>query len=164
MLNWLKRTARANVAVEFALITALFTLPLLLGAADFVSIIAAKAQLNTALQALYYYAVTSPGTAATASGNEASIIATINANSDFQITAPSTAASPMTEFLTYSCYSTAASPLSFTPPSTTDSCTSSQVTMTFANYTLTTKLTLPVPLPGLSNPLTLSASGSIQIN
>jgi hypothetical protein len=35
--------------------------------------------------------------------------------------------------------------------------------MTFANYTLTASVALPIKLPGLSNPLSLTASGSVQI-
>lgn len=154
--KWLRRSGRANASVEFALITSLFVVPLLLGASDFVSIIAAQAQLNTALEALYYYGVTNPGGAIS---NTSSIITAINANSDFQMSVAS-------QSLSYVCYTTqtsASTAPSFGTSSSSNNCSSGQTTMTYANYKLTTNVTLPVKLPGLSNPLPLSASGSIQV-
>jgi Flp pilus assembly protein TadG len=154
ILHRLKRTARGNVAVEFALITALFVLPLLLGASDFVSIIAAQAQLNTALQALYYYAATNQSVGTTT--NTSAILSAINSNSDFQLTLSSQTTS-------YMCYSTAATAPTFTANANAN-CGSGNTAMTFANYTLTTNVSLPIKLPGIANPLPLSASGSVQVN
>lgn len=153
LLHGLKRSARGNVAVEFALITALFVLPLLLGAADFVSIIAAQAQLNTGLQALYYYAVTNQGNGTSADAN--AILAAINSNSNFQLTLGSSSTS-------YMCYATTSATPTFTANANSN-CGAGNTTMTYANYTVSTNVSLPVKLPGLSNPLPLSASGKVQV-
>lgn len=166
----LGRPAKANISVEFALITALFTLPLLLGAADFVTLIAAQAQLNTALQALYFYGETNPADAA-ALGSDTTdlgyIIHTINANSDFQISL-STTAPPV---LTYACYQTPTAPGTVATPSapnasaSANNCSKSGYTvLTYANYALKARVPLIVPLPGLGNPFTESASGYVQIS
>lgn len=165
--NWFQRRDKGNVAVEFALITALFTLPLLLGAVDFVTIIAAKAQLNTALQALYYFAVNNPTDAIDGStsyvAGTGGIIPTINSNSDFQL-------SVTTQQLEYSCYTTGTTASEATAPSvsalsTTDCSAAGNTTMTFANYVLTASVPLPISfyMLGLNNPMQLSASGSVQI-
>lgn len=166
MMSWLLRAAKAEVAVEFALITALFVLPLFLGAADFVTIIAAQQQLNTGLQALYYYGVTQgPSTPANAANTGASyagnILTLINANSDFQLSFAAT--SPA--YLSYLCYTTGGTPPSSDAGASTTLCsTSGTTTMTFANYSITTSAKLPIKLPGFANPLPLSASGYVQIS
>jgi len=56
----------------------------------------------------------------------------------------------------------------FTPPSTTityqsTACTASQTQQTLVTYQVKTTVSLPFPLPALSNPLPLSASGTVQI-
>lgn len=169
----LARRARATVAVEMALISVFFLLPLIGGAVDFVIIMPAQAQLNTALQALYYYALTNPANATSAS-NTGKIIAKINTASFNQISMPATlslngtsAANPVATYVCYitltSSNVTSATP-SFSTPSTTNSCTSTQTAMTFVNYKVTTTVSLPMPLPGIGRSWTLSASGSIQTN
>jgi Flp pilus assembly protein TadG len=164
--NWFTRAAKGNVSVEFALITALFVLPLLLGASDFVSIIAAQAQLNTALQALYYYGVSNPNFATTTgTGAYATqIINLINTNSNYQITLA-------TPSMTYACFSTTTTAGTVSTPSapnasnTANGCSASgQTTLSYANYSISTKVSLPVPLPGFSNPMPMSASGYVQIS
>jgi Flp pilus assembly protein TadG len=158
------RDRRASTAVEFALVSVLFLLPLLLASADFVAIISAQAQMNTALQALYYFAVTTTGDAtnATEAGN---VISAINsAGTQFQVTMPanlpSGAANPS---YTYVCYTyTAGSAPTFSTPSTSNTCSGTQTAMYFANYEVTTKIVLPFPIPGVKSPLTLIAQGSVQ--
>jgi Flp pilus assembly protein TadG len=56
MLNRLRHRRlgnRGSVAVEFAMISSLFLLPLMLGSSDLVEMISGQAQVNTALQAMY---------------------------------------------------------------------------------------------------------------
>ncbi len=86
-----KSRRKASITVEFALVATFILLPLLAGGADFLTIITAQAQLNTALQALYDYAWTNPS-AAQANTNSSTvsaqntIIAAINGASAFHLT------------------------------------------------------------------------------
>jgi type II secretory pathway pseudopilin PulG len=167
---------RASVAVEFALLSTFLLLPLLAGASDFVVIIAAQAQLNTALDALYMYAETNPSRATTAgSGYTTSgqtttdiqvIIANINQNTtDYKLSLPQYyTGTSYNGSATYVCYQSGnPSVPTFQPPSTTACSGSYPVSMTFANYKVTVAVNLPFPLPiHLASPLTLSASGSVQ--
>jgi len=161
MLNIRRRaeSRRASASVEFAMVASFVLLPLFLGSADFLLVISAQAQLNTALQALYYFAYTSPGSAnnATYAGY---VIALLDSRSSFNITLPATMSSGAANAsLSYGC---------FTPPFTvityqTTTCSALQTQQTLVSYQVKTTVTLPFPLPGLSNPLTLSASGTAQI-
>lgn len=167
LLRRLRRTGAAgNVTVEFALIAVLFLLPLLGASADMVIIISAQAQLNTALQALYAFATTNTSMANNAT-EAATVVSAINGNSIsiYSLSLPGTltsgAANPS---LTYSCYTSGASSPAFSTPSTSESCTSSQNTMTLANYKVTVTVSLPIPVPGLASPMTLSAEGAIPIS
>lgn len=150
---------RASVSVEFAVIASFFLLPLLLGVADFMCAMTAQAQLNTALQSLYYFAYTNPNSANSIT-DAGFIIALINKASVYKITLPATLASGAANgAISYGC---------FTPPSTTityqtSACSSSQTQQTMVTYQVTTTVTLPFPLPGVSNPLSLSASGKTQV-
>ena len=82
--------------------------PLLAGGADFLTMITAQAQLNTALQALYYYAWTNQ-TAASANTSSNTItaqntlIAAINSASIFHITLAPGTASGSSSNLFYAC-------------------------------------------------------------
>lgn len=159
MLNkqryFFRRSSKANVAVEFALVTSLFLLPLFLGSADFISILAAQAQANTALQALFYFALSNSGNAANAT-DTGDVITAINAATVFKLSL----ATPTTQTL---CYTTGSLAPTFAAPANgSTSCTSSQTTQTFVTYTVTTKVVLPVPLPGLNSPYTATATGSIE--
>ncbi len=165
LYSYFTNNSPASVAVEFALVSVFFLLPLMAGAVDFVIIMPAQAQLNTALQALYYFALTSP-TNATNSVYTSDIISKINTASINQIAMPSTMAVNGTNItngsLTYICYTTNASSPSFSSPSTSTCSDSTQTTMTFVNYKVTTTVALPIPLPGIGNSWTLSASGAVQ--
>jgi len=169
MLNALRRRWRrcrqGNVTVEFALLATFFLLPLLAGSADLVVIISAQGQLNTALQALYYFGVSTPGSAVNAV-DTALIVSAINNASLYSLSMPATLDSgqPNPSF-TYVCYTTGAtgSSLVFSSPSTTDNCTSAQTAEYFANYKVQVTVFLPFPLPvKMASPMTLSASGAVQ--
>jgi Flp pilus assembly protein TadG len=155
---------RANVAVEFALVASLFLLPLLLASGDFVSIISAQAQLNTALQALYYFGVTNTANATNATEAETVVSAINNAGTQFLVTMPTDLPSgSLNPSYTYQCYTTGANTPTLSTPSTTNSCTSSQTAVVYANYEVTTKVVMPFPIPGVHSPLTLIAQGAVQI-
>ena len=158
---------RANVSVEFALIAVLFLLPLTAGGADLVCIINARAQLNTALHSMLFYAWSNPtaaqsNTAASTTTAEAAIIAAINAApSTFHLTLnPGTAAGSYSN-LAYDCV-TAGTPYSITPTATPN-CTTGTLQI-FAQFTVSTNVGLPFPIPlKLANPYPLAATGSAQI-
>jgi Flp pilus assembly protein TadG len=159
MMMALLRARRASASVEFALVASLLLLPLLLGGADFLAILTAQAQLNTALQSLYYFAYTDPNSANnTTDVNQ--VVALINGASVFKITMPTTTSSGVANAsLSYGC---------FTPPSTsityqTSQCSATQTQQTLVTYQVSTSVTLPFPLLNLSNPLTLNASGTVQV-
>jgi Flp pilus assembly protein TadG len=165
---WRRRQGRkASVSVEFALISVLFLLPLAAGALDFICIINAQAQLNTALQALLYYSWSNTSaalsnTSTTTESAEIALINAINGASTFSITLVSGTVAGSYSNLAYECVSTSTAPYTITP-SASASCSSSTLE-TYVQFKVTTKVNLPFPLPlNLANPLTLSASGSAQV-
>jgi hypothetical protein len=159
LIRRLAAARRASASVDFALTATLLLTPLLLGSADFLAIISAQAQLNTALQSLYYFAYTNPS-AANNTTDAGYIVTLINAASLYKITLPATMSSGAANAsISYGC---------FTPPSTTityqaTACSSGQTQQTLVTYQVTTSVSLPFPIPALSNPLPLSASGTVQV-
>jgi Flp pilus assembly protein TadG len=157
------RGQRANVTVEFALLATFFLLPLTAGSADLVVAISAQGQLNTALQALYYFGLANP-TSAISSTDTQDIITAINSGSVYNLSMPATLTSGSANpSFTYVCYTTGATSPTFSTPSTTNTCTGSQTAQTFANYKVSVSVSLPFPIPlKITNPLVLTASGSVQ--
>jgi Flp pilus assembly protein TadG len=160
------RERRATAAVELALVSTFFLLPLLLGGADFVGIILGQAQVNTALQALYYFALTNPSSANNSTYTQ-NLIGAINGASVFQLTLPTTLPSGKSNSsFTYVCYPTSnasngATP-TFTSPSSTSCLATGKTQITFVNYKVNTAVILPIPLPSIGDVFNLSASGAIQ--
>jgi len=148
-----------NASVEFALVASFVLLPLLLGATDFLPVISAQAQLNTALQSLYYFAFTNPASASNAT-YAGYIVSLINQGSIFQISLPATMSSGAANAsVSYGC---------FTPPSSaityqTSPCPVGETQQTLVSYQVKTTIALPFPLPGLANPFPLSATGKVQV-
>jgi hypothetical protein len=144
---------KASVAVEFALISTFFLLPLLLGSSDFLMIISARAQLNTALQALYYFAWTNPSSASDSTELN-QIISVINGQSIYQIqlTNPT---------VTYVCVTPGATPTYVTQTSP-GQCGQGAVQQTLVSYSVSTTVTLPITLPGIGSPYSMTFSGKIQ--
>jgi Flp pilus assembly protein TadG len=155
----LRQSRAGNASVEFALVASFVLLPFGLGATDFLSIISAQAQLNTALQSLYYFAYTNP-TAANNTTYAGYIISLINQSSIYQISLPATMSSGAANAsLSYGC---------FTPPSTTityqsTTCPTGQTQQTLVSYQVSTTVALPFPLPGFANPMPLTATGKVQV-
>jgi Flp pilus assembly protein TadG len=143
---------RGSVAVEFALISSLFLLPLLLGSSDIVEIISGQAQVNTALQSLYLFAYTNPTNAAD-TGSLNAIKTAINSASIHQIGFGANNGT-----LTYDCINSAGVQ---TASTSTATCPTGQTKQEFAAYTVTSNVTLSVPL--FTNPFPLSASGTVEV-
>jgi Flp pilus assembly protein TadG len=172
---------KASVAVEFALVASFFLVPLFGGSADMVTYIASKAQLNTALQALYYYALTyNPGTGSTLPDPTA-IISSTNLNA--VVSLMSSSLHPLTlsnDSVTYDCITTTATTVTYVPTSPANAtgattngtltygvnngCTPSQTQRTTVSFTVSSKVYLVVPLPFVSgNTLAITSSGTVQI-
>jgi hypothetical protein len=152
---------RASITIEMALTTCMILIPLFSGGADFLEIIAARAQANAALNAFYTFAWNNPAAAADTT-QLAAILTQLNQHSSAQITFPDgkTTGSTYQPTLTYFC----AVPPSTTQTSQSTPCPAADTQQTTVTYNLTTSITVPVPLPiGLSNPYTLAVSGQVQI-
>lgn len=156
------RSRRGTVALEFALISIFFLLPLMGAVVDGLVMLTAQAQLNTALQALYYYALSDPAVAGTdntsAPYEQANqVITLINARSVYRITLATPSGAEAAN-LYYACTATAT-------PSTKTCTPKSPVTLEqiFVQYAVTTSVNLPIPIPGVGNPFPLSASGMIEV-
>jgi hypothetical protein len=159
MLTWLRRE-RANVTIEFAICSVFLLLPMLAGSADFIVILSAQAQLNTALQAIDYFAYTNPSSA-TNTTYAGDIVSLINGASDFNVMLPATMSSGLANGSTsYGC---------FTPPATSGTaityqstaCPNTQTQLTYVTYQVTARVALPFPIP-LHNPYSLSATAKVQ--
>jgi Flp pilus assembly protein TadG len=161
------RTRRSAAAVEFALVTTFLLLPIFIGASDFVVIITAQAQLNTAMQAIDYFAVTNPTAASGTTGttNVGYILALINTNSVYHVTLPANETTSLGTYsngsVSYGCFLPPATSTT-TPTYQTATCPSTDTQQTFVTYEVTTRVILPVPLPGLASPFTMNATSTIQ--
>ncbi len=152
--NLLRRFGRrASVSVEFALVSIFILLPLFAGSADMLEVISAQAQVNTALQSLYYFALMNP-TVASDPVNAGKVLTLINTTALHQV-----ALGTPNGTLSYDCLLA-----NGTTTPTTGTCTNSTL-QTFASYQVTSSvnLTLPLSIFGFPNPFPLSATGTIQI-
>jgi len=165
-----KRDTKATVALEFALVSTFFLFPLFAGVTDCVEIISAKAELNTALQGLYYYAWTNQSTATTLTDVQ-QVVNQINTGTVTQITMPATisaltATGSKTSIAnasdTYACFTPGGATTSIGTAST-GSCAKGQTTETLVNYQVSATVHLTFPFPGLASPVTLNATGAVQI-
>lgn len=144
----LTRESRASASVEFALLAVFFLAPLLIGSIDFVIYIGGKAQVNTALQALYYYALTDPTDASMAAKAQLALNA-VNTKSIYPVTLKTVTPEN-------ACMSSG----SLTYIASTASCPATAVQVTAVAYTVQTYVSLPFPIPlGVSNPVLVAASG-----
>jgi Flp pilus assembly protein TadG len=153
---------RGSISVELALTVVFILFPLLAGGADFLELMTAKAQMNTALEGFYAYAWNNPGDATDVS-QLSGILSAINQQSLPQITFPDGRADSSTSYqpvVTYQCRATpTANPTTQSTP-----CPSGNVQQASITYSVATKVVLPVPLPfGLSSPYPLSAIGEVQV-
>jgi Flp pilus assembly protein TadG len=165
----LGRDSKANIAVEFALISVLFLLPLLAVAADSVSLLNARAQLNTTLEAFMYYAlannanaIANVGVTSGSTVGEVVLLTAINSATTFRVTYSSST-------LYYNCVgSTGYQNTALTPyASGSTPCTNGTypTLARFIQYNLSTTVVLPVPVPlKIVNPVTLRVTGYAAVN
>jgi hypothetical protein len=161
-LHKLRRHIRASITVEMALTASLALLPLFAGGADFVTLVAARSQMNAALNAFYAFAWNNPGQA-TNTTQLAAILTQINNHSLPQVTFPDGKADNTTTYqpqLSYLC----SQPPSTTQTTQSTACPSQDLQQTLVTYNLAATIKLPVPLPlGLTSPYAMSTSGQIEI-
>jgi hypothetical protein len=152
---------RASISVEMALITTFVLLPLLAGAADFVVLIVAKAQLASTLRAFYAFAWNNPSAAGN-TGDLGLILSTLNQHSLPQVTFPDGKTDNTTSYqpsLEYLC-----TDLSGVTSQQSTACPSGETQQVLVTYQVITKVNLPIPLPiGLTSPFQLVSSGQVQI-
>jgi Flp pilus assembly protein TadG len=153
LIRWFQKLGcRANISVEFALISVFILLPLFSGGANYMEVICAQSQLTTALQSLYYFAWANPSIA-TNTADLDDIITMLNAQSFNQIQLSSAT-------LTYGCIPASSS----NPTYSTTPCSNGQTQETLVNYQVTSNVSLPLALTlGLKKPYTLTMSGNVQI-
>ncbi|WP_298285104.1 TadE/TadG family type IV pilus assembly protein [Acidocella sp.] len=169
------RDRHASISVEFALISTLIFLPLLAGGVDFTSILSAKSQMNTAMQSMLYYAwandshLTSNNVVAQNTANasaQSAVLASSGSGSVFNITLASGTVSGSNSNVEYACVSGgngAYTVSSLQPFTTGTSCSSGQTLQLYIQYQLNVSFGLAFPLPGFSNPYSLSITGTAQI-
>jgi Flp pilus assembly protein TadG len=171
--SWFLRMGRrGSVAVEFALVSVFLLAPLVAGAADFLVILTGQAQLNTALQALDYFAWTNPTAADTTTGTPNTstvdpgyVLSLINNASMFHLTL----ATPVIEYYCASSTSGGTPPTSSQLSTTAPTCASGTTEQIYVKYTVTTNVVLPFPVSfpavgmSFSNPFPLSTTGTVQV-
>ncbi len=145
-LRRLRRERHGTASVEMALVSLFILFPLLAGMVDFVFLLSARYEINSALESFDLYAWNNPG----AAGNVAALaalLATINQRSPTQITFPDGAADAST---------------SYTPTVTLSGSGSPQTEI--ITYTLTARVNPLIPLPyAFAQSFTLSASSQVQV-
>jgi hypothetical protein len=171
----LARTSRkGSSSVEFALISTLFLLPLFGGTIDFIQYIAAKDQLNTALQSLYYYSLTyvpgtyTAGTAPTMLTDPAAFITADNTKKVLALM--SSKVTPITlvsgyPSISYKCLDALGAVMS-PAPTTNNSCTTAYpYEQIWVSFQIQSEVNFVVPVLFAANAssVTLTASGSVEI-
>ncbi len=143
------RARRASASVEFALLATFVLVPMILGCADFIVYLTARAQLNTALQSLYYFAMTNPSNA-TSTADAGALLTAINARALYKVTLISATAEN-------GCVSSTTG-VAFQ----ITSCPNGVQQNSAVQYKVQTVFSVPINLVfGLSNPVTLQQSGQI---
>ncbi len=148
---------RGSISVELALVSFFILFPLLAGGWDFLNALSSQSELNAALQSLYYYAWNDPADAQNTTAL-ANFLAINNKSAVATISLPSTPGYKPT--LSYMCSSTTGTP---TPSTQGANCGTGNVLQTYVTYQLVATVNLPVPIPGIANPLQLGATGMVQI-
>ena len=187
------RARRASVSVEFALVSLFFLFPLIAGGVDMTLVLSARSKLNSALHAIYIFAWSDPqnaGDVAQLKGVIQSIDPALPSSSialdqrPINEVDPSIGLTGNTPNIQKVClgsagidrgatftanFTTPASPgVAATQPG--NACLDSlgnvvtgDVPMVLGIYSLSSVVQLPIPVPFLGNPVTLTASGTIQV-
>lgn len=177
---------RGSISVEFALIAVFCLVPLVGGSVDMLEYISAKAQLNTALQTLYYYGLSySPGntsgnlTDPVGTSSSPGIITSTNANA--VVALMNSRFHPLTLTgisITYDCITNGATTVTYTASTAATTSSVNGVTITGTNngcapgttqrtrvtFTVRSKVTFTMPMPFVTtNPLVLTETSTVQI-
>jgi Flp pilus assembly protein TadG len=173
------RARRASVSVEFALVSLFFLFPLIAGGIDMTLVLSARSKLNSALHSLYIFAWSDPQSAADNVQLQqfiqsidpvlpTSTINLINRPGIQNICFDSSGAIDPSALFT----ANPAGP-GVTGPggsgASNSTCTlngnvvTGDIPVSIVTYNLQSVIQLPIPVPFLANPLTLTASGTIQI-
>ena len=167
------RARRASVSVEFALVSLFFLFPLIAGGIDMTLVLSARSKLNSALHSLYIFAWSDPQSAADNAQLEqfiqridpalpASTINLTNTPGIQNICFDSTGAIDSSALFT-------SNPGPGGSGASGNTCTlngnvvTGDIPVSIVTYNLQSVIQLPIPVPFLANPLTLTASGTIQI-
>ncbi len=149
----LLRDRRGVAAMETALVGGLLLVPMLGGAADFGLILAGWAAASRAEQAALLYAF---GTGPSASGMESAATAAYGT----ALPAPTVTAST-------ACYCLPSSSSwdrgSASAVSCSTTCSSGDVLTEFVTVSVSAVFTLPMPLPGVASPYTISSSATARL-
>ncbi len=169
---------RASVSVEFALVSLFFLFPLIAGGIDMTLVLSARSKLNNTLHSLYIFAWSDPQNAANNTQLEQFIQSIDPALPASTITLTNT---PGILNICYNASGVIDSGAVFTtnqgggagqPGGTSNNsntCTlnglivTGDVPASIVTYDLQSIIQLPIPVPFLANPLTLTASGTVQI-
>jgi hypothetical protein len=152
---------RASISVEMGLISLFVLLPLLAGAADFIVLIVAKAQLASTLRAFYAFAWNNPSAAGN-TGDLGLILSTLNRHSLPQVTFPDGKTDNTTSYaptLAFLCTDSSGVQMQ-----QSTACPAGETQQVLVTYQVITKVSLPIPLPiGLTSPFQLVSAGQVQI-
>jgi hypothetical protein len=166
--------SKASVAVEFAMVSSFFLFPLFSGVADCVEIISAQAQLNTAVQALYYDAWNNPSLAATTTSTSTSTLPATN-TAEMQTVLAAIRPGGMTNMtlggvagtVSYACYTPGSTATPITVAASGDCSNLTNPTapqqQTWVTYQVNATVNLTFPFPGLPSTVPLIAKGQVEV-
>jgi Flp pilus assembly protein TadG len=173
------RGRRASVSVEFALVSLFFLFPLIAGGIDMLLVLSARSKLNSALHAIYLFAWSDPQDAGDQTQLQTfiqSIDPQLPASSISLANAPSVigvcfnangSIDPGATFVSGLVGNVVTGVLGSATSSNTckmgGMTVPNDVPILIATYKLQSVIQLPVPVPFLANPITLTAGGTIQV-
>jgi Flp pilus assembly protein TadG len=174
------RARRASVSVEFALVSLFFLFPLIAGGIDMMLVLSARSKLNSALHSLYLFAWSDPQNA----DDTAQLQRFIQSiDPSLPVSGISLTNTPTIMNVCFGSNGNIDSNATFTlgqsgnggllgsggPNTNNDTCVTDgqvvtgDVPVSIATYRLQSVVQLPIPVPFLANPITLTASGTIQV-
>jgi Flp pilus assembly protein TadG len=149
-----------SIALETALVMTFFLVPLVLGMTDLGLVFMTRAQLDQGLQAALFYAWYNNPTVVTNANVQAAAIAGVG-----QTSQTPTATVTQTNYCVTSPTGSNANgtPTGSTRATYATACTGSTIPATYMTVTVSVTLTLPVTVPYLANPVTLTSTGTARI-